>query len=106
MTEEEKKAIEISKLSLCVAHKYNKRNMIYNTASLETLLDLLEKQQKQLEEYKSGELFTAKQMHYIEDNYIDKVQIKTLIKELEKVPQNQYIHISGVIDGFKELLRG
>lgn len=48
-----------------------------------TLLERYKKQQKQIEEYKSGEVFTAKQMHYIDDNYIDKDYIREKIKELE-----------------------
>ena len=40
----------------------------------------------------------------IEKDYISKDKIREKIKELEELPNNQYIHLSGVIGEFKKLL--
>lgn len=79
MSEEEKKAIDLLK-------EYEEDELFRITIreALQTILNLIEKQEKQIEEYKSGEVFTAKQMHYIDDNYIDKDKIRDKIKELEE----------------------
>lgn len=56
------------------------------------IIDLIEKQQKLIEECESGDVFTENQMRYlekyIEDNYIRKAKIKDKIKELEILLNN------------------
>lgn len=44
----------------------------------------LEKHYQHEQEYINGEVFSAKQMHYIEDNYIDKSKVKEKIEDLGK----------------------
>ena len=53
MTEKEKKEIEKTQLSLKVAKDNKKSNMFYEVANLEILLNLIKKQQKEIEELKS-----------------------------------------------------
>ena len=40
----------------------------------------LEKHYQHEQEYINGEVFSAKQMYYIEDNYIDKSKVKEIIE--------------------------
>lgn len=42
----------------------------------------LEKHYQHEQEYINGEVFSVKQMHYIEDNYIDKLKVKEKLEEL------------------------
>jgi len=44
----------------------------------------LEKHYQHEQEYINGEIFSAKQMHYIEDNYIDKAKVREKIEELKE----------------------
>lgn len=108
MTEEEKKAIEISKISLCVAHKYDKRNMIYNTASLETILDLIEKQQKEIKELKlitntydsyegkdmdHTKIIIADSNYFVNGTFVNKFISKDKIREIFINKRNEIIFI-------------
>lgn len=88
MTKEEKKAIEISKISLCVAHKYDKRNMIYNTASLETLLNLLDKQQKEIERLKNAEEYSK----LGKETLLDTIHKQQKEIEIHEETENDYEH--------------
>lgn len=42
----------------------------------------LEKHYQHEQEYINGEVFSVKQMHYIEDNYINKLKVKEKLEEL------------------------
>jgi hypothetical protein len=62
---------------------------------VQALLDLYNKQKEEIEDYKSGYFFTAKQMHYIDEDYIDKVKIIGKIEDLEEKEKN--CHFTGLI---------
>ena len=49
----------------------------------------LEKHYIHEQEYMNGEVFSAKQMHFIDDNYIDKSKVKEKIEELKEDEKNQ-----------------
>ena len=66
---------------------------------IEIILNLIKKQQKEIEElkkhkeheqeYQNGEVFSAKQIYYIEENYIDKDKIREKIEKYEKDYERQ-----------------
>ena len=43
----------------------------------------LEKHYRHEQEYINGEVFSAKQLHYIEDNYIDKDKIREILEDID-----------------------
>lgn len=157
MSEEEKEAIEEIKLQI----QNDKEDLPYSEECIkykQTILDLIDKQQKEIKELnlenqafyeemncddneyiskKYSQLksvveilangirvlgtnpditteeiikeFTEKPiseeyMKKFESSYISKDKIRDKIKELEELPQNQYIYLGSVIDEFKKLL--
>lgn len=121
-TEEVNKAIEAMKDKLD-----NDENSWFYYDEIETIFDLLEKQNKEIEklkehlnQYYDGKLFTANQLKAIEreqnKSFIHKDKIRRKIKELE----NQKVSIkvgfekifeakmdnAKIIDTLRELLRG
>lgn len=82
------------------------------------ILNLIKTLQKEIEDYKSGDFFTAKQMHRIDEGYIDKVKIIGKIEDLEEQKEeleqkdngigftlnNFYIQLKAKIEVLKELL--
>ena len=107
MNEEEKKAYNY-------LEKYinwetlGERNL---EGDIKTILNLIEKQQKEIErlkdEYKR-EVFEYQE--FVEDtkiavqDYIKKYKIKEKMKELEEMPENQYIHLDYIKKMLEELL--
>ena len=99
MSEEENKAIvlltELRGVYEATAEDYNFRGTLSihvdedDSDAIKTILELVEKQQKELEDYKSGYFFTAKQMHYIDEDYISKDKIIDKIKEIGS--ETQYL---------------
>lgn len=68
-------------------------------------IEELKKHKEHEQEYQNGEVFSAKQMYYIEENYIDKDKIREKIKELENLHKNQYIHLDYTKKILEELLK-
>lgn len=88
-----------------------------NARAIKGLLDLYNKQKEELEDYKSGYFFTAKQMHFIDEDYIAKDKIIGKIEELEEKAEevkehyrgtyaclDEYLNAKSKIQGYKELL--
>ena len=84
-TEEEKKAVENIKEIL----SFNLRNQFLDDEAdnIEILLNLLEKQQKEIKELKSKTQIISPL--YIKENYISKEAIREKIKELEQVKYDE-----------------
>ena len=124
---EEKKAIEYLKENALVRLNKNNKIVAYGNSYKYYILNLLEKQQKEIEklkehlnQYYDGKLFTANQLKAIEreqnKSFIHKDKIRRKIKELE----NQKVSIkvgfekifetkmnnAKTIDTLRELLRG
>lgn len=89
MNEEEKKAICELK-NYISRRKLNYTKLDRHDKSIDNLLNLIEKLQKENEE--------------LEENSIPKTKIEDKIKELETLQDNQYIHISYIKKVLKELL--
>lgn len=107
-TEEEKQAIETAKI---VANKKYGSIMFLEIKDVEIILNLVEKQQKQIDRLKSKTQIISPL--YIKENYIPKEAIREKIKELEpyiykgeNAPQDflQY-RVKAKIQGYKELLK-
>ena len=98
MTDEEKKAIEYLKRHIipCYGRKGTIEFMLNDT-----LLNLIEKQSKEIEEYKK-----QLDLDYVKNNYTSNDKIKAKIEVLEKLqkefPNNDEIRIK--IIAYKELL--
>lgn len=84
---------------------------------MEELIDIIEEQNQEIEDYKSGYFFTAKQMHFIDEDYIAKDKIIGKIEELEEKAEkvkehyrgtyaclDEYLNAKSKIQGYKELL--
>ena len=109
MTEEEKRAKDIIKGFIKNNSCKRCGNCVVkesNIIALKTLINLTEKQQKEIEEYKNKyeDLYNAK-----EELFVDKDKIREKIKELEItrnscVTDNGFTIMSVVISNFKELL--
>ena len=54
--------------------------------NIDTILNLIKKQQKEIEEYKK-----QLDLDYVEENYISKDKIKAKIEELEEAYEDNYI---------------
>ena len=90
-----------------------RKNKGVSFAEAGIILNLIEKQQKEIEElqkhkeheqeYQNGEVFSAKQIYYIEENYIDKDKIREKIKEYETIiNQNKLMSIKVRQHGFAQ----
>ena len=114
MNEEEKKAInelkEYTDSYVWVKNHFenlDKKDYMEKHPIMEAIiiiLSLVEKQKEELEDYKSGYFFTAKQMHFIDEDYIAKDKIKDKIKEIEKWDKELGLHTNYAISVLKELL--
>lgn len=93
-TEEEKKAIEYLKENALVRLNENNKIVAYGNSYKYYILQLLEKQQKEIErlkeyltQYHDGKLFTSNQLKRIEKEqnkyYIHKDKIREKIEEIE-----------------------
>lgn len=83
---------------------------ITNSKFLKDILNLIERQQKLIEECDSGDVITENQMRYIEDNYIRKDKIREKIKDLKnnlksKEEQNEYFETLAKIEILEEISR-
>ena len=83
-TEEEKEAIEVAKE--IVDKKYGSI-MVFEIRDMEKILNLLDKQQKEIKELKSKTQIISPL--YIKENYISKEAIREKIKELEQVKYDE-----------------
>ena len=63
---------------------YIVENVFNKIDQLQKEIEELKKHKEHEEEYINGEVFSAKQMHYIDEHYIDKDKIRDKIKELEE----------------------
>ena len=106
MSEEEKKAIEYLKNRLEILHN----NTQWATENnIKVVLNLIEKQQKEIEELKEKNASLQKEIKLmksinINDNYISKDKVKNKIKELENLYKDKYFHIDYVKEILEKLL--
>lgn len=119
-TEEEKKAIEYLKENALVRLNKNNKIVAYGNSYKYYILQLLDKQQKEIErlkehlnQYYDGKLFTSNQLKRIEKEqnkfYIHKDKIREKIKEIEDSLKEDCIALHefqrlAKIDVLKELL--
>lgn len=115
MTEEEKKAIkglEWSQKQMRLGNLPDYDQGHY--ADIRVVLNLIEKQQKLIEECDSGEVITENQMRWVEDNFISKDKIREKIEELDSIYQQEikqqyngryYLQLSYAIQELKSLLK-
>lgn len=94
MTKEEKKAM--NNFKEIIENLDEDEQFVYREEiqDYKILLNLIEKQQEEIEELKKhkkheqeyidSKVFSAKQLHYIEDNYISKYKIREKIKQYEE----------------------
>ena len=108
MSEEEKITIEELSIKAITSpiEAPNFPNMICMKKDMLIVLNLIEKQNKRIEELKFENILAREENDYLHKNYIPKSVIREKIEELEEMLPNQYVHIDYTKKMLKELLGG
>ena len=101
---EDKKILEEFIEAYSIAEEVLDGDIIQSIENLIVRNKELEKHYQHEQEYINGEVFSAKQMHYIEDNYIDKSKVKEKIEELEAMSISKDIYYDDIKILLQELL--
>ena len=92
MTEEEKKAIERLSIKATTSsiEAISYPNAIVMKKDIKTVLKLIDKQQKEIEELKEKQIWSEATIEGLKTDFIHKDKIRAKIKELEEEGTKQY----------------